>query len=449
MDLDERLRRSGQLLDDAAENAPSHQRAAPRPRSGSGRKVAAAIAVAAAVLSVLATTALLGGRDDVVVASEDPDGPTAPTGLPADLTVEAAVQRLLPGYVPTEGPDGGERPWTTYRFVHDDNGSQLEVTIYRVGGFNEDEMGQLAKLPTPSVLNTAWLGADEIDLRSVYLLSDGTDVGVRVSSTATDAAPLVAVDDLVDIADQLVGLPAAMWAARGDSPPPSTDPRLGTVADLVAEGVVDEIDDADGIGVVLGGLDGSTFEFRYTPAVSDLVRSARVALRSVLSCEPTCGAADVIVEPGNPRREGTVLEQFAKPDGRPVHLVEEAGVRYLTFFADGWVLRATMSSVDETDIERWVEALEFNAGPDGWPVVDFGDGIQVLEGSQGGDVELAAPSGAHVLLQHTPCSEDVAPTADTDHAYAAACHGPLLTVNIDGPPGPVRDVFTAITEARP
>lgn len=227
MDLDERLRRGGQLLDDAAENAPSqHARAGQRQRSGSGRKVVAAIAVAAAVLMVLATTALLGDRDDVVVASQDADGTTVPTPLPADLTVEAALQRMLPGYVPTERGSGGEQPLTNYRFVNDD-GAELEVTIYRVGGFNEGEMGQLDELPTTSDGNTAWLGADDSDLRSVFLLSDGTDVGVRVSSAANDTGHLLAVDELVDVAEQLVGLQDAVSAARGDSPPAPTDQTPG------------------------------------------------------------------------------------------------------------------------------------------------------------------------------------------------------------------------------
>lgn len=316
MDLDERLRRAGQLLDDSARDAPSqHARADIRQRAGTGRKAVAAVAVAAAVLMALATTAVLGDRDDVVVASQDADGTTVPTALPADLTVEAAVQRVLPGYVATERRPGGDESLTNYGFVNGD-GAELEVRIYRVGGFNEHEMGQLDELPTTSNGSTAWLGADDIDLRSVYLLSDGTDVGVRVSSGSSDTRQLLAVDDLVDVAEQLVGLPAVMRAAQGELPQSPTDQTPGDMPPMPTGGEPSQsAQDAARDGVHPG-----------IASLPDSERSERLSsMRAsgaywVLSRTPV-GAATEVGDPDG--RYG--IDRIVLPEYGEILLVNEAG----------------------------------------------------------------------------------------------------------------------------
>lgn len=259
MDLDSRLRNAGQLLDEATESASNGPRRNQAPHQRFRPKAIAAIAAAAAVLTVLAATAWLPDRGDIVVASQDTSQETAvasPSELPPDLTVEAAVPRILPGYTfsKKEEHPGNTYPMTNFEFVHE-SGVEFELTIYTF--FSEAEMGQQQSLVTGSSENKAWLGADDADLRSIYLVSHSTDVGLRLGSSTSNGAELLSVEDLLLVGERLVELPAAIAAARGDgrldqAPPTSlgseavvwpnqTTPRDRTSAESTARSFVEEV----------------------------------------------------------------------------------------------------------------------------------------------------------------------------------------------------------------
>lgn len=228
MDLDRRLRHAGAILDDAAERAvgPTTKQRRPYPHRWT---VAVTTAAAAAVLAVVAAAVLLPERDKAVVAGQDP----APTASPSeDLTIETAVPRILPGYTFTEQveQEGSPHPTTGFEFVHD-SGASLKITVYPT--FTADEMTGLSTLATDSPRKTAWLGADDPDLRTVYLTSDFVDGGVWVASSASDGGDLLTVQQLLHVAGQIVELPAFATAVQGDaSPPVGSSDRAAIVDDI-------------------------------------------------------------------------------------------------------------------------------------------------------------------------------------------------------------------------
>lgn len=234
MDLDTRLRHAGQLLDEAAETSAVRPRPDQRPHQRFRAPVIATVAAAAAALIVLAATAWLPDRDDVVVASEDTrqaKAVPAPSELPADVTVEAAVPRMLPGYTFSEKQEhpGNGHPMTIFEFEND-SGVELELTIYTF--FSGAEMEQQPDLATGSPENKAWLGADDADLRSVYLVSHSTNVGLRLGSSTAGGGEMLDVEDLLLVAERLVELPAAIATAQGESwldPGPPTSLGSGAV----------------------------------------------------------------------------------------------------------------------------------------------------------------------------------------------------------------------------
>lgn len=211
-DLDRRLRNAGGILDDAAERARSNA-GTQRRRYPHRRLVAVATGAVAAVLAVVAVAVLVPERDGAVVAGQDP----ASTSTPEDVAIETAVPRIFPGYTFTERLEGeGPHATTDFEFVHD-SGSSLKITIYTT--FSVDEMTGLTTLATDTPRKTAWLGADDPDLRSVYLISDFVDGGIWMASSTSDGGQLLEVQELVRAAEQLVQLPAFVTVVQGDAAP--------------------------------------------------------------------------------------------------------------------------------------------------------------------------------------------------------------------------------------
>lgn len=132
-------------------------------------------------------------------ATTGPSTTIAPPSKEATDAVEAAIIELLPAY--TNATELTRSPGVFRIRVTDLDDSSFTLDVYAPDRFDASEMEQLDPLPD-TTSGRAWLGADDSDLRSVYLLGDA-GLAIRVESSGRDGAALRSIEELTDLADKL------------------------------------------------------------------------------------------------------------------------------------------------------------------------------------------------------------------------------------------------------
>lgn len=126
--------------------------------------------------------------------------------------VSSAIAGSLPGEQKLTSQSNvlGDRiSYEEYAFA-DGSGSSFGVVVYRE--FDRSELSALKRIPVRS--GEAWVGAEDVDLTSVYYYDETVGVGVWVSNSAPEGKAPQPAEALTGVAQQIAADARVQEAAR-------------------------------------------------------------------------------------------------------------------------------------------------------------------------------------------------------------------------------------------
>jgi hypothetical protein len=160
------------------------------------------------------------------------------------------------------------------------------------------------------------------------------------------------------------------------APTPTTDLAAlpGTLGQLISDRIVSP-SSGDPVTLPLQLLDGTSATFTVPSDVYAELKGYRVVARAALICTPGCGFTELAAEPGAGTLVGTEIGQLPGAEGTSVAVVDRGWTKALVFRTTHWTIQANTFNMPETNFGQWAEALRFNEGPDGWPVLSAPPGV--------------------------------------------------------------------------
>ncbi len=178
------------------------------------------------------------------------------------------------------------------------------------------------------------------------------------------------------------------------------------------------------------------------------LKGYRVVSRAALICTPGCGFTELAAEPGAGTLVGAEIGRLPGADGTTVAVVDKGWTKALVFRTAHWTIQASTFNMHETNFGQWAEALRFNEGPDGWPVLSAPPGFSGYPNpGYFPAIELCGAAN-HLTGKTNACDSSKPPenlpySDGTPHAFGTLCVAGIGTITVDGQPDRVGHWYDA------
>jgi hypothetical protein len=224
------------------------------------------------------------------------------------------------------------------------------------------------------------------------------------------------------------------------APTPTTDLAAlpGTLGQLISDRIVSP-SSGDPVTLPLQLLDGTSATFTVPSDVYAELKGYRVVARAALICTPGCGFTELAAEPGAGTLVGTEIGQLPGAEGTSVAVVDRGWTKALVFRTTHWTIQANTFNMPETNFGQWAEALRFNEGPDGWPVLSTPPGFSLYPNpGYFPGIELYGAAGS-LTVKTNACDgsqppENFSYSDGTQYAFGTRCVPGIGSITGDGQP---------------